>query len=231
MTDSRIVAVAGRKGGTGKTTLAVLLASSALRSGRTVCVLDLDPQGSLALALGAHARNGSGSAHILEIGAVRDDDLVPVQDGFRIIPGGPGLEELPESLPDLREMLAGVGVDVVVLDLPPGHPRLDRAAMRAADVVLAVSEPHRLAIAGARRILEEAAALPNQPRRALVLGRMDTRRALDRSAPELLVGAFSVPLFSVPQDSGLALAMNAGRLPGKTRAGTAVDEIMEWIDE
>ncbi len=43
-----IVAIAGTKGGSGKTTTAVCLALEALEQGRDVLVLDLDPQGTAA---------------------------------------------------------------------------------------------------------------------------------------------------------------------------------------
>ena len=41
-----IVAIIAQKGGTGKTTLAVSLAVAAERAGRTVAIVDLDPQAS-----------------------------------------------------------------------------------------------------------------------------------------------------------------------------------------
>ena len=77
----------------------------------------------------------------------------------------------------------GLLVDVVLMDCPPGHAELDRLALQAADVVLAATEAHRLGIAGAARVLDEARALKPRPRCALVLGRVDERRGLDRAAP------------------------------------------------
>lgn len=41
-----VIAIIAQKGGTGKNTLAVSLAVAAVHSGRTVAIVDLDPQES-----------------------------------------------------------------------------------------------------------------------------------------------------------------------------------------
>lgn len=226
-----VVAVASRKGGVGKTTLSVLLTVAYRRAGKSVIAVDLDPQGSLGLAFGVSGpQNAGGTAAILSRGAIEDGDLTTIEDGLSIAASGPDLEPLLGNVPDLGEVLASARADVIVLDCPPGYTQLDRSAMAGADVVLTVAEPHRLALAGARRALAEAESLPSPPRRALVLGRLDARRSLDRQAPELLAGAFSEPIFIVPQDAALAVAMNAGRLPGRSRAMSAVMRIIDWIE-
>jgi hypothetical protein len=104
-------------------------------------------------------------------------------------------------------------------------------ALRAADVVLAACEPHRLGIAGAARVLDEARSLRPKPRCALVLSRVDDRRGLDRAAPDLLAGAFAVPVLTVRQDSALAAALNAGGLtPASGRAAADMEAVAAWID-
>ena len=55
MNKPRWIAVVGRKGGSGKTALALGLAAHYARKGARVLLLDLDPQGSASLALGADA--------------------------------------------------------------------------------------------------------------------------------------------------------------------------------
>ena len=48
----RVIAIANQKGGVGKTTVTLGLASAAARAGRHVLVVDLDPQGSSTWVLG-----------------------------------------------------------------------------------------------------------------------------------------------------------------------------------
>lgn len=227
----RWLAIVGRKGGSGKTALALGLAAHYARAGRRVLLVDLDPQGSASLAYGADA-TGERLADILQKPAPPETvPYVTFSEGLGLLPGGPALETLTAPRP-LREALAGLLVDVVLMDCPPGHAELDRLALQAADVVLAATEPHRLGIAGAARVLDEARALKPRPRCALVLGRVDERRGLDRAAPDLLTGAFSVPVLTVRQDSRLAEALNAGRLPpAGGRASADLEAVAAWIDK
>ena len=228
----RWLAIVGRKGGSGKTALALGLAAHYARAERRVLLVDLDPQGSASLALGADAE-GEHLADVLAGTAA--PETVPYVTFFNcpplaLLPGGPALEALNTPRP-LRDVLAGVSADVVLMDCPPGHAALDRLALQAADVVLAATEPHRLGIAGAARVLDEARAVRPRPRRALVLCRVDERRGLDRAAPELLAGAFAVPVLTVRQDSALAAALNAGGLPpAHGRAADDLAAVADWID-
>lgn len=222
-----LVAVVGRKGGTGKTTLALGLAARYARAGRRVLLLDLDPQGSATLALGG---TPSGARLLACLQGEAALEAEPLAGGLLLLAGGPELEQLREPVP-LSAVLAGVPADLVLVDCPPGHAALDRLAIAAADVVLASCEPHRLAIAGAARVLEEARALSPAPRCALVLGRMDERRGLDRAAPDLLAGAFGLPVLTVRQDSALAAALNEGELPPATgRAAADLEAVAAWIN-
>jgi len=233
MNPCRWIAIVGRKGGSGKTALALGLAAHYTRAARRVLLVDLDPQGSASLALGADA-TGEQLADILQKPAA--PKTVPSvtfskSPPLGLLAGGPALATLtaPRAL---RDALAGVLVDVVLVDCPPGHTELDRLALEAADVVLAACEPHRLGIAGAARVLDEARALKPRPRCALVLCRMDERRGLDRAAPDLLAGAFAVPVLTVRQDSALAEALNAGRLPPASgRAADDLEAVAGWIDK
>jgi chromosome partitioning protein len=238
MRSTKRIVIAGRKGGTGKTALCLGLAAVFLRMGRRVLVVDLDPQGSASLALGA-AADGEHLAAVLNGTAAPEP--AEVAGGLLLLAGGPALETLADPRPLLDALAKRSGddatfpdwprPDVVLVDCPPGHPTLDRLALAAADAVLVAAEPHRLAIAGAARVLDEAKALRPRPRCAVVLGRLDPRRGLDRAAPELLAGAFNATVLAIHQDTALAAALNAGGLPPEHgRAADDLRAVAAWLN-
>lgn len=229
----RWLAIVGRKGGSGKTALALGLAAHYARAGRRVLLVDLDPQGSASLALGTDANGEALAALLTGTGAGEMVPYVTISETLplALVPGGPGLETVRAGRP-LRDALGDVQADLVLVDCPPGHPELDRLALQAADIVLAATEAHRLGIAGAARVLDEARALRPRPACALVLGRVDAHRGLDRAAPDLLAGAFGVPVLTVRQDSALAGALNAGGLPPASgRAAADLEAVAAWMDK
>ncbi len=111
-----IIAVAGRKGGVGKSTIAGNLASEFAAMGRTVVALDADPQHSLA----AWAAQGRGML-------ARCVEKV----------------EASEALP-ARARRAEKTADIVLIDTPPGTPATTYQAALAADLVLLPCGPSPL---------------------------------------------------------------------------------------
>lgn len=197
------------------------------RAGRAVLLVDVDPQGSATLAAGEEP-DGAGLVMALE--GDGQPDAIPTAAGFLLVPGGAELE-LVEPTQTVPDIVRGFGVDVVVIDCPPGSRTLERLALSAASVVLVCCEPHRLAIAGAARTLDEAKALAHRPRCAIVMGRLDERRAIDKQAPELVAAALGVSLFAVHQDAALAMATNAGQpVPSSGKAAQDFARVKNWID-
>jgi chromosome partitioning protein len=108
-----VVAVAQRKGGAGKSTIAANLAVALAEFGARTALLDTDPQGTLA------------RWHVL-----RPASALPLlfesPSGWRV----------PQAVDRLREMAA-----FIILDTPPHADTDSRIAMRAADLVLIPLQP------------------------------------------------------------------------------------------
>jgi chromosome partitioning protein len=108
----KIVAVISQKGGAGKTTLAVHLATAAVAAGRTAAIIDLDPQATAA-----------------SWGDRRAVDAPEVVSGQAV------------RLPALIKAAEENGADFLVLDTAPNADQTASLAARAADLVLVPCRP------------------------------------------------------------------------------------------
>lgn len=107
-----VVAVVAQKGGTGKTTLAVSLAVAAEHAGRTVGVVDLDPQAS--------ASNW---------GDRRETDSPVV------------VSTQPARLGHVLNAAREQGADLLLIDTPPRAEQAAMAAVKAAEFVIIPCRP------------------------------------------------------------------------------------------
>lgn len=139
----KVLAVANRKGGVGKTTVAANLANEARRLGNLVVLVDMDPQCDLNKT---YLRGGYEGPTVLEVlmGECRvEDACVELRTNLYIIPGSKDLEhfDLNRSEGVLREALVSDGmkdVDLVIIDTPPAVNEATLTAYTAADHVLLV---------------------------------------------------------------------------------------------
>src|SRR5215207_6142052 len=93
----RSVAVLNQKGGVGKTTVTLGLASAAAAAGRHMLVVDLDPQGSSTWVLGVDPEAlGATVADVLHAGGADVRAAIRASgwsDAIDVLPSGPDLQE------------------------------------------------------------------------------------------------------------------------------------------
>ncbi len=144
---ARITAVASYKGGTGKTTTALNLATFLAKAGQQVLVVDLDASAGASLALGMVSRGAVppvfAALQQLE-GAI--SHVQPSTWGFDVLASGSGLAQLPDwarsrvggefALAELFEQPAFQRYDAVLFDCPATIGLTTRMALVAAHDVL-----------------------------------------------------------------------------------------------
>jgi cellulose biosynthesis protein BcsQ len=152
-----VLSVSALKGGVGKTTITLGLASAAMAKGLRTLVIDLDPQCNASNCLGAVGEFEFSAAEVLKkprhnsvLKAIVASSWAKGQTGrLDIMAANPRLslrnttKPSFKSLWNLEEALAKIEADydLVLIDTPPSMNALTRMAWVASDRVLLVTEP------------------------------------------------------------------------------------------
>lgn len=170
----RLITIANQKGGVGKTTSTVNLASSLAIYGQKVLVVDLDPQGNASTALGVEHRSGTLSSYELLIGECTADEAMQpttAHENLFCIPATLDLAGAEIELVSLvrreyrladalgLEFITEHGFDYVLIDCPPSLGLLTINAMTAVTEVLIPIQCEYYALEGVGQLLNNITML------------------------------------------------------------------------
>jgi chromosome partitioning protein len=160
----RVVAIANQKGGVGKTTTAINLGTALAACGKTILLIDIDPQGNASTGLGIQNSARSVTTYDVLLGGAKLSDAVMRTQipGFDLIPSVVDLSAAEVELVErtrreyrLKDALGGADRDYnyVLIDCPPSLGLLTVNALVAARSILVPLQCEFFALEGLSLLL------------------------------------------------------------------------------
>lgn len=247
-----IIAVTNQKGGVGKTTTTINVAYNLAKSGKTVLLVDLDPQGNASSGLGV-AKSGVMVRDVLSSQAALKAAVRPTAyKNLFVMPTDAKLATLETDIATekdrairLKKVLSDAPQDIVLIDCPPSLGLLTVNALTAARSVIIPVQTEYYALEGLGQLLEtmklvRQALNPHLAIMGVVMTMHNARTTLSSQVEEQLKKHFKERLFEtvVPRNIRVAEAPSHSKPVGEydkwskgARAYKQLSkEVMERID-
>lgn len=224
---SSTIAILNQKGGVGKTTTAINLGAYLSKRGKSVLIVDLDPQGNASSGLGLDKQNLDATMYDVlfntaDLESVSKDTAIA---GLRVAPTSQVLAAAEVDLAQedrreyrLKDALAKSVYDFILIDCPPSLGLLTINALTAATHVLVPVQAEYYALEGLSQLLSVIQRVHQGLNDKLellgvVVTMYDARTALSDQVVEELKKHFGTKLFStiIPRNVRLAEAPSHGK--------------------
>lgn len=225
----RVIAIANQKGGVGKTTTAINLATALAATKQNVLIIDLDPQGNASTGLGLDAPARKMGSYKLLMG--EDPLAASVHEtgisGLRIVPAGVDLagaevELVAEMGREFRLRMALEnqldGIDYVLIDCPPALGLLTLNALVAAHAVMVPLQCEFFALEGISHLVKTIDRVrrvfnPTLEIQGIVLTMFDRRNNLSDMVAADVRGFFGEKVYKtvIPRNVRISEAPSYGK--------------------
>lgn len=224
---TQIIAIINQKGGVGKTTTALNLAAYLSKNGKSVLVVDADPQGNATSGLGIDKRATENTTYDILLKNTPVDRTV-IETGrhnILLVPANATLASAEVELvsvinreAQLKQALQNLTYDYVLIDCPPSLGLLTINALTAAQWVLIPVQAEYYALEGLSQLLDlmqqvRKGVNPNLELLGVVATMHDSRTTLADNVYDELQNHFGDKLLKtiIPRNVRLAEAPSYGK--------------------